>query len=63
MAATVRILYTISQKYGLEIAKPVGPDGAYLHGAWPSLDGINVFKATDGIIVEMLRERGALFLR
>ncbi|HBR4755802.1 isoleucine--tRNA ligase [Klebsiella pneumoniae] len=51
--------YTISQKYGLEIANPVGPDGAYLPGTWPSLDGINVFKAND-IIVEMLRERGAL---
>ena len=28
-------------------------------GTYPSLDGINVFKAND-IIVEMLRERGAL---
>lgn len=27
--------YTISQKYGLEIANPVGPDGAYLR-LWPS---------------------------
>ena len=51
--------YTISQKYGLEIANPVGPDGAYLPGTYSSLDGINVFKAND-IIVEMLRERGAL---
>ncbi|MFE1282735.1 isoleucine--tRNA ligase [Klebsiella aerogenes] len=51
--------YTISQKYGLEIANPVGPDGSYLPGTYPSLDGINVFKAND-IIVEMLRDSGAL---
>lgn len=35
------------------------PDGSYLPGTWPALDGINVFKAND-IIVEMLRESGAL---
>jgi len=51
--------YNISLKYGLEIANPVGPDGSYLPGTYPALDGINVFKAND-IIVNMLRERGAL---
>ncbi len=51
--------YTISQKYGLEIANPVGPDGAYLNGTYPSLDGLNVFKAND-VIVGLLREKGAL---
>jgi isoleucyl-tRNA synthetase len=51
--------YNISLKYGLEIANPVGPDGSYLPGTYPALDGINVFKAND-IIVDMLRDRGAL---
>lgn len=51
--------YNISLKYGLEIANPVGPDGSYLHGTYPALDGINVFKAND-IIVDMLRTSGAL---
>ena len=51
--------YNISLKYGLEIANPVGPDGAYLPGTYPALDGINVFKAND-IIVDMLRTSGAL---
>ncbi|EQA4280735.1 isoleucine--tRNA ligase [Cronobacter dublinensis] len=51
--------YTISQKYGLEIANPVGPDGVYLPGTYPTLDGVNVFKAND-IIVNLLRENGSL---
>ncbi|TCW46047.1 isoleucyl-tRNA synthetase [Phytobacter diazotrophicus] len=51
--------YTISQKYGLEIANPVGPDGAYLPGTYPILDGVNVFKAND-IIVNLLRDNGSL---
>lgn len=51
--------YNISLKYGLEIANPVGPDGSYLPGTYPALDGINVFKAND-IIVDMLRTSGAL---
>ncbi|MBS1205507.1 MAG: ileS [Proteobacteria bacterium] len=51
--------YTISLKYGLEIANPVGPDGAYLPGTYPTLDGVNVFKAND-MIVALLKEKGAL---
>ena len=51
--------YVIGQKYGLETANPVGPDGAYLPGTYPGLDGINVFKAND-MIVELLKEKGAL---
>jgi isoleucyl-tRNA synthetase len=51
--------YSISLKYGLEIANPVGPDGAYLPGTYPTLDGVNVFKAND-IIVNMLRDNGSL---
>ncbi|MFH8133336.1 isoleucine--tRNA ligase [Pantoea osteomyelitidis] len=51
--------YVLGQKYGLETANPVGPDGSYLPGTWPTLDGVNVFKAND-LIVELLREKGAL---
>lgn len=51
--------YVIGRKYGLEIANPVGPDGAYLPGTFPRLDGVNVFKAND-IVIDMLRETGAL---
>ena len=51
--------YVIGQKYGIEVANPVGPDGCYLPGTYPGLDGINVFKAND-LIVELLREKGAL---
>jgi len=51
--------YVIGQKYGLEVANPVGPDGAYLPGTYPTLDGVNVFKAND-IVVALLTEKGAL---
>lgn len=51
--------YVISQTYGLEIANPVGPDGRYLPGTFPGLDGLFVFKAND-IIVDLLKQRGAL---
>nr|WP_154325328.1 isoleucine--tRNA ligase [Pantoea sp. 201603H] len=51
--------YVIGQKYGLETANPVGPDGCFIKGTWPTLDGVQVFKAND-IIVELLREQGAL---
>ncbi|ATF94194.1 Isoleucine--tRNA ligase [Cedecea neteri] len=51
--------YTISQKYGLEIANPVGPDGSYLPGTYEGLDGVQVFKAND-LIVNILRDKGAL---
>ncbi|WP_455426862.1 isoleucine--tRNA ligase [Dryocola sp. LX212] len=51
--------YVISQKYGLEIANPVGPDGCYLPGTYEGLDGVQVFKAND-LIVNILRDKGAL---
>lgn len=51
--------YVIGQKYGIETANPVGPDGRYLAGTYPTLDGVNVFKAND-MIVELLKEKGAL---
>lgn len=51
--------FVIGQKYGLEVANPVGPNGCYLTGTYPLLDGKFVFKAND-LIVELLREKGAL---
>ncbi|MEG3135306.1 isoleucine--tRNA ligase [Rouxiella sp. T17] len=51
--------FEIGKKYGLEVANPVGPNGCYLPGTYPALDGKFVFKAND-IIVELLREHGAL---
>ncbi|MCE0845592.1 isoleucine--tRNA ligase [Buttiauxella sp. A2-C1_F] len=51
--------YVISQKYNLEIANPVGPDGCYLAGTYEGLDGVQVFKAND-LIVNILRDKGVL---
>ncbi|PWC16810.1 isoleucine--tRNA ligase [Brenneria corticis] len=51
--------YVIGQQYGLEVANPVGPNGCYLSGTYPELDGKFVFKAND-TVVEILRQRGAL---
>lgn len=51
--------YVICQKYGLEIANPVGPNGCYLPGTFPGLDGVMVFKAND-LIVALLQEKDKL---
>ncbi|ERT13652.1 isoleucine--tRNA ligase [Photorhabdus temperata] len=51
--------FVIGQKYGLEVANPVGPNGCYLPGTYPSLDGVFVFKAND-IILNILSENNAL---
>ncbi|CUX96104.1 Isoleucine--tRNA ligase [Candidatus Gullanella endobia] len=51
--------YIIGQKYGLEIANSVGPDGCYLPGTLPILDGVQVFKGNK-LIINLLRETGAL---
>ncbi|WP_413483366.1 isoleucine--tRNA ligase [Morganella psychrotolerans] len=51
--------YVIGQKYGLETANPVGPNGCYVNGTYPSLDGVFVLKAND-IILDLLKEKGAL---
>ncbi|WP_227318324.1 isoleucine--tRNA ligase [Cedecea davisae] len=51
--------YVIGQKYGLEVANPVGPDGCYLPGTYEGLDGVQVFKAND-LVVNILRDKGAL---
>ncbi len=50
----------IGQKYGLETANPVGPDGTYLPGTYLTLDGVNVFKANDIVVALLLQEKGAL---
>ncbi|WP_387462791.1 isoleucine--tRNA ligase [Photorhabdus sp. RM323S] len=51
--------FVIGQKYGLEVANPVGPNGCYLPGTYPSLDGVFVFKAND-VVLNILRENNAL---
>ncbi|TKI08714.1 isoleucine--tRNA ligase [Martelella alba] len=51
--------YDIGREYGLEVANPVGPDGCYLPGTFPGLDGVQVFKANDKV-VDILRDHGAL---
>ncbi|RQM39665.1 isoleucine--tRNA ligase [Erwinia psidii] len=51
--------YVICQKYGIEAANPVGPDGNYLPGTYPGLDGVNVLKVND-MMIALLREKGAL---
>ncbi len=51
--------YVIGQKYGLETANLVGPNGCYVSGTYPSLDGVFVLKAND-IILDLLKEKGAL---
>lgn len=51
--------YVIGQKYGLEIVNLVGLDGIYLLGIYLMLDGVNVFKVND-IVVVLLQEKGVL---
>jgi len=51
--------YVIGQKYGIETANPVGGDGCYLPGTYPTLDGVNVFKANP-LVIDILRDKGAL---
>lgn len=54
--------YVVGQKYGLETANPVGPDGCFLPNTYPTLDGVFIFKAND-LIVELLNEKGALLYK
>ncbi|XNM58263.1 hypothetical protein ACLK1S_00145 [Escherichia coli] len=49
--------YVIGQKYSLETANPVGPDGTYLPGTYPTLDGVNVFKANDIVVALLCRKK------
>ncbi|WGL94627.1 isoleucine--tRNA ligase [Arsenophonus nasoniae] len=51
--------YIVGQKYKLEIANPVGPNGCYLPDTYPGLDGVFVFKANE-LIIELLAAKGAL---
>ncbi len=51
--------FVISQKYKLEIINLVGPDGCYLIGTHPILDGKFVFQANE-LIIDLLRASGAL---
>lgn len=51
--------YIIGQKYGIEVANPVGGDGCYLPGTHPALDGMNVFKANP-VVIELLTDAGAI---
>ncbi|MCT8343860.1 isoleucine--tRNA ligase [Photorhabdus kleinii] len=51
--------FVLGQKYGLEVANPVGPNGCYLPGTYPSLDGVFVFKAND-VVLNILSENNAL---
>ncbi|WP_334325285.1 isoleucine--tRNA ligase [Gilliamella apicola] len=51
--------FIVGQKYGLEVANPVGGNGCYLPGTGASLDGLFVFKANK-VVVELLKERSAL---
>ncbi|TNH43160.1 isoleucine--tRNA ligase [Photorhabdus luminescens] len=51
--------FVLGQKYGLEVANPVGPNGCYLPGTYPALDGVFVFKAND-VVLNILSENNAL---
>lgn len=50
--------YNVSQKYGLEVFNPVGPDGCFIKGT-PFFEGLNVFKANPEVI-KLLEKNGAL---
>ncbi|HAD41075.1 MAG TPA: isoleucine--tRNA ligase, partial [Plesiomonas shigelloides] len=50
--------FVVGQKYHLEVANPVAPDGTYLPDT-PLFAGQSVFKANDSVL-DVLRERGAL---
>ena len=51
--------FLVGQKYGLEVANPVGGNGCYLPGTGAGLDGLFVFKANK-VVVEILKEHNAL---
>ena len=52
--------FVVGQKYGLEVANPVGGNGVYLPDT-PLFAGQHVFKANDSV-VEALKEAGALLV-
>ncbi|WP_294834350.1 isoleucine--tRNA ligase [uncultured Gilliamella sp.] len=51
--------FLVGQKYGLEVANPVGGNGCYLPDTGAGLDGLFVFKANK-VVVEILKEHNAL---
>lgn len=51
--------FIVGQKYGLEVANPVGGNGCYLPGTGAGLDGLFVFKANK-VVIEILKENNAL---
>ncbi|TSJ88682.1 isoleucine--tRNA ligase [Gilliamella apicola] len=51
--------FIVGQKYGLEVANPVGGNGCYLPGTGAGLDGLFVFKANK-VVIELLKEHNAL---
>lgn len=51
--------YIVGQKYGLEVANLVGPDGCYLPGTHPILDGLSIFKVNN-LLVKLLLAGGTL---
>jgi isoleucyl-tRNA synthetase len=52
--------FMVGQKYGLEVANPVGGNGCYLPGTGAGLDGLFIFKANK-VVVDILKEHHALF--
>ncbi|MDQ2191589.1 isoleucine--tRNA ligase [Vibrio sp. A14(2019)] len=50
--------FAVGQKYGLEVANPVGSNGVYLSDT-ELFAGQHIFKANDAV-VEVLKEKGAL---
>ena len=51
--------FIVGQKYGLEVANPVGGNGCYLPETGAGLDGLFVFKANK-VVIELLKEHNAL---
>lgn len=53
--------YVVGQKYGIEVANPVGPDGCFLEDT-PLFAKLNVFKANPEVI-KVLEDKGALWYK
>src|SRR5690606_28025795 len=54
----VGLIYDLVERYPANVMNPVGGNGVYLPGT-PLVEGQHIWKAND-VIVELLRERGAL---
>lgn len=51
--------FLVGQKYGLEVANPVGGNGCYLPSTGAGLDGLFVFKANK-VVIDILKDHNAL---